>query len=338
MTTRGVAWDPQELQMVCRAYRMATENRINGADQTTLHFGDSIVRYLTDLQPRNLQPTDLRYANRVNGRESILRNLKKKVFLDIQKFQKRLLSINNKLPTGNPSETDIHCMAIAYHLGWSTGLDYSFTTSGSKHFNPATTWKNYLAYLEVRHLPKFDICPHRTIVEVQNARVNNRCNPPNIVDSDDDDIVDNAFTIDGGGNDLDGTDPPIDNNAFLELAAKPAGSTKTRGARGMQKAKVELIQHNQVQEGLTVVKDVRTDIAKITNNVVIMRHAMAKKHDLKKKAVVITLLKRKYDGMKDTNPVEAKVILKKINQKCDEQLQELENDGVEENDEVEPIE
>lgn len=93
MTTRGVAWDPEELQMVCRAYRMATLNPITGADQTALHFGDSIIRYLTDLQPQNLQPTDLRYANRVNGRESILRNLRKKVFLDIQKFLKRLLSI-----------------------------------------------------------------------------------------------------------------------------------------------------------------------------------------------------------------------------------------------------
>jgi hypothetical protein len=331
--TRGAAWDAQELQIVCRAYKMATENSINGADQTVLSFGDSLVRHLRNLQPDDLQDNDLRYANRVNARDSILRNLKKKAFLDIQKFQRRLLSIQNKRPTGNLDDIDLHCMAIANHLNWCQGLNYDYITTGIKSFNPATEWLYYLAYLEVRHLPKFDISPHRTIVEAQNVRVNNRSNgtapapapaPARtavgiVDDSDADDII-----VSNGNVDL--PTQPVVSNTFIDTADVAAGRTTPRGSRGIKKAKFELKQNHQVEEGLKTVKEVGNDISKITDNVEIIRHAMEKKHQRKYKAEVIALLQQKHDALIHTNPVEAEMIFNKINKKRDEQIEELDDD------------
>ena len=114
---------------------------------------------------------------------------------------------------------------------------------------------------------------------------------------------------------------------LVDTAGATAGPTKPRGARGVQKAKKELKQNNQIEAGLKVVKDVGGDINNISHNVSIIRKTMAKKHQRKYKAEIIKVLERKYDMMKQTNPVEAEVILKKINQKYDERLEELENDG-----------
>lgn len=328
---RGPNWDAHELQIACRAYKMATLNRIKGADQTVLHFGDSIVSYIREMQPHDLMDTDLRYANRTNARESILKNLKKKCFLDIQKFQKRLLSIKNKDPTGNINERDIHCMAIAYYLGRSNGLDYNYTTGGSKSFDPATTWIFYLAYLEVKDLPKFNICPHQTVVATQTANVNRRNSAIGIDDSDDDE----GIVVNGNDN---GNNLVAESHTLVDTAGITAGQTTPRGSRGVKKAKIELKQNNQVEAGIKAIKDVHTVISNVTHNVELIRHAMAKKHQHKYKSDVIHLLQRKHDLVKATNPVEAEVILKKINKKYDEQLAELEDDCNDDGNYVTPLE
>jgi hypothetical protein len=169
--TRGPSWDAFELQIVARAYKRATKNNIKGADQTSLGFGDSLVRYIREMQPHDLDINDLRYSNRVNGRVCIWRHLRKTVFIEINNFNRKLASVKSKNPTGNLNEKDLHCLAIANHLKKCVGIDYNYTTSGSNSFNPATTWKYYLAYMELKGLVKFDICPQKTIVQQQNHKV-----------------------------------------------------------------------------------------------------------------------------------------------------------------------
>jgi hypothetical protein len=201
--TRGPSWDAYELQIAARAFKIATTNRIKGADQAIQDFSASILRSVIETQPHDLQDTNLRCGNRA-GRDCILRNLKKTVFPDISKYQKRLKSIKTKQPTGNLIEKDVHCMAIANHLNMCHGINYDYCTFGSKSFNPVTTWKYYLAFLEVCHLKKFDPCPQKSIIEMQNEnismieraaqfkkRANNVIiddNNDSILDSDDDNL------------------------------------------------------------------------------------------------------------------------------------------------------
>jgi hypothetical protein len=169
--TRGPSWDAFELQIAARAYKIATQNRIRGADQKKTTFGDHILKLIKELQPHDLQDTDLRYGNRANGRVSILRHLKDKVFPDLTKFGKRLLSIITTDPTGGCSEKDKHCMAIANHKNWVIGMSYDYCSFGSKAFNPAEKWNHYLAWMELRLLAKFDICPQTSIIDNHNQKV-----------------------------------------------------------------------------------------------------------------------------------------------------------------------
>lgn len=133
--TKGVAWEAHELQIAARAYKMATENTISGANQTALNVGLSILCYVKQLQLRGLLDTNLWYGNCVNGETDILLYLKKKYFLNIQKFRKRLLAIENKNPTG-VNNIDIHCMTIATHLHFCLGLNYDYTKTFSQCFDP----------------------------------------------------------------------------------------------------------------------------------------------------------------------------------------------------------
>lgn len=103
------------------------------------------------MTPKDADP--LRYANRgINNMWSAIRDLINK---DVQNFSEALIMVEKSEPTGNLSEADHHCMAIAIHVKKVRGLDYSFARFGVNGFDPSTTWDNYLAFLELRHHPKF---------------------------------------------------------------------------------------------------------------------------------------------------------------------------------------
>jgi hypothetical protein len=334
--TRGVAWDAFELQVAAKAYKIATSNRISGADQTARSFGDSIVRNVRELQPTDLLDNDLRYSNRINASECILRNLKKNVFVDINKFARRLLSVENKKPTGNVSEKDKHCMAIATHLGMCTGMNYDYTTFGVKCFDPVVTWKNYLAFLELRFLPKFDVCPQKSVVDKQDAKV--MAIEEGTKGKKRDTTTDDTFdTLADNFNHLDSQDeevieikeendvPYTDYNAPALTVSMSNSNNNAKGTKGIKKSKLELKQQNNVEAGLKVMKFVGSDITKIMNNVETIRDVLTKKLQRKNETEIITLLERKYKLLKDTRPVEAAAILTKINRKYEHRLQELES-------------
>lgn len=336
---RGPSWDAQELQIAARAYKMATEDEIRGADQTTLNFGRNILRYVRQFQPRDLLNSDRRYGNRENGEVNILIYLKKKCFNSIQKFQKEVKKIERKEPSG-VSDVDIHCMAIAVHLKLASVMDYDFTAGGRKEFNPAVTWNLYLAWLEVRHLPKFTQSPQEEIVAAQTARVNQRDGVASrlsasiavLNDSDgDDDNNDNGNFINGiindDANNL-GTKMPAKTNDFNDTTAYAvtAGKSTPRAARGIQKSKEALKKNLQVVESLGHMKCVSTNISLIAKRIDVTTNAMQKKRKLQCGKEVISLLERKYKLT--TDPDEKALIMIKINQKYDERLYELEQDGI----------
>lgn len=49
--------------------------------------------------------------------------------------------------------------------------ELQFHNRWCEKFDPATVWKSYLAYLELRHLPKFLECPQQTVVAQQDDKV-----------------------------------------------------------------------------------------------------------------------------------------------------------------------
>jgi hypothetical protein len=81
------------------------------------------------------------------------------------------------LDTGNPSDADVHCMAIAHHLKMANGADTRFMTNGTFSFDPKTKWPNYMAYLELRKNPKFHHSPSAAVTKVAN---NNQPNVSNM--------------------------------------------------------------------------------------------------------------------------------------------------------------
>jgi hypothetical protein len=63
---RGLAWDWQERQIAAKAYVLATENNIVGADQKTSQFQESIYRYVQQYTPPNSDST--KYVGRTMKR------------------------------------------------------------------------------------------------------------------------------------------------------------------------------------------------------------------------------------------------------------------------------
>lgn len=151
----GKLYNIYERQLSARAWVHATLNSEHGADQKLETFQHSVYKELKKLQPE--KPESGRYCNRTPS--NIYCNLRDNVFPNIQKFMKTLMMVRNMNPTGITDEVDIHCLAIAIFKKKTSGLDYAFIQKGEECFDPKHTWDNYLAYLEVREMPKFSETP-----------------------------------------------------------------------------------------------------------------------------------------------------------------------------------
>jgi hypothetical protein len=92
---RGLAWDAIERQIAAKAYVSASENNINGADQRTSTFADTIHRYVIEYMPLDADP------KRFSGRDPkrILTFLKKDVMPDVQKFSAAIGAVQASLNT-----------------------------------------------------------------------------------------------------------------------------------------------------------------------------------------------------------------------------------------------
>jgi hypothetical protein len=346
--TRGLAWDANELQVASKAYAIATKNNIRGADQTSKKFGQDILRLVKELQPPNLKNTVLRYGNRENGHTCILRQLKDVVFPDIQKFGKKLLSIKSRDLTGNLTERDIHCMAIAVHLRKCVGVNYNYCIGGTKAITPETDWKYYLAYLEVKHLEKFDICPQKTVSENHDkkiaslekaAQLKKRSKNYDWDDDSDDGSIDNEdnnlpvqednykyYSSDEDENDENNSNKEnvvIPQNEAASVNYHAPASDKKKSV-GIKKAKLDLKKSNQFDASVLAINNVGKNITKINNNVQDIKDIIKKKAKRKNDKEMIFLLQRKYDTMKVSSPFEAERIRTKINKLYDKRLEELE--------------
>jgi hypothetical protein len=171
----GLAWDAVERQVAAKAFLAASQNCVRGADQKTAQFISSIHRYVIEFTPKNSDPR--RFFARTP--HSIFKYIKSEILPDVQKFSCSITKVNITLNTGNPTEVDVHCMAIAHHLKWTYGADTRFMTTGPMAFDPKTKWDNYLAYLELRKSPKFLDSPNMSVKKAAPATV--KKSPPGTI-------------------------------------------------------------------------------------------------------------------------------------------------------------
>jgi hypothetical protein len=156
---RGISWDAAEREVAAKAWISATANNVSGADQKESQFASAIHRYVIQFAPANADP------RKYGGRKatSIFKFLKTDVMKDVNLFSISLNKVYASKPTGHPSETDIHCMAIALHTGMTYTVNSKYMTTGELAFNPRLEWNNYLAFLVLKNHPKFFTCPNAAV-------------------------------------------------------------------------------------------------------------------------------------------------------------------------------
>jgi hypothetical protein len=140
---RGIKWTSNERTTVCLAWVNATNNNINGKDQSGEQFWKSVYENVKLMKVDYEEGT---YAGR--GQEAIKGFIKNSIFPDVQKFNASLRTIRASKPTGC-NDTEIISMAVAVHLKQASSRDYKH-----KNFN-CEAWPNYHSWMTLKLNPKF---------------------------------------------------------------------------------------------------------------------------------------------------------------------------------------
>ena len=146
---RGLGYSLHERRALAIAYINASNDSVDGADQNVPEFGAKIITNLLTLQPTGAEPGH--YVDRDETGVTQWQYLRDSVFGDIQKFNHSFLLVEQAEISGITDQEMIN-IAVALHLGRIDHPDRD-----ARDTNP-TDWTNYLAWLELRVLPKFD--PH----------------------------------------------------------------------------------------------------------------------------------------------------------------------------------
>jgi hypothetical protein len=147
---RGKQWAPVEVAALARAFVQATNNPIKGADQRTEVFIADIMSNFKRLAPAGLLPTSFTYHYRQdNPKENAYFYLRDTVFKDIMKFNSCLRIVYSSQPTGTNEQNKIN-MAVAIHMKRTNRMNYKY-----KDFDAVNEWRFYLAWCELKELPKF---------------------------------------------------------------------------------------------------------------------------------------------------------------------------------------
>jgi hypothetical protein len=287
---RGLAWDSIERQVAAKAYVTASENSVNGADQKTQQFSEAIHRYVQQFAPPNSDPR--KFSGRLPC--TIYDFLKTQVFPDVQKFSAAINMVKKSLNTGNPSEADIHCMAIAHYFQWTYGADPNYMMNGRNAFNPSSKWENYLAFLELRKSPKFFVSPSDSVKK------------PNVVSTSTttDNTVSDLSDHEGKHNSDDdkGTSKKQKMDEIISI------DCEVQSRVGQKRAKLALKEKQANEEREKHAKSVSNSIASIASSQAGMYHLMQISEHRKN----LKMLKEKYNEYKQFDREKAMSILSDI--------------------------
>jgi hypothetical protein len=162
MPPRGKQYVSAEIAAVAKAYVNATNNPLRGADQRQQVFIADLLSKLEHLAPADLNPKLVTYHHRGAAVWGYLRNT---VFKDLDKFIKALRIVYSKETSGATEQQKIN-MAVAIHTQKTKFMNYEY-----KNYDSTKEWRFYLAWLELKDDPKFQI-PYSEIpgnVSVSNA-------------------------------------------------------------------------------------------------------------------------------------------------------------------------
>lgn len=140
---RGAAWTARECAELSRAWLHATEDPIDGIDQTAASFWNKVFETFSAVSPSDA--TDKQY--RARGLRASRAKMEQ-ISADLQKFRKSLRRVRLFQPTG-VDENQKLSMAIAKHLGKRESITYD-----AKDY-PHERWINHLAYKVLQKVPKF---------------------------------------------------------------------------------------------------------------------------------------------------------------------------------------
>jgi hypothetical protein len=329
---KGVRFCSVERQVAARAYRIATENAIKGADQKLASFEADVYRHVRRHMPPGNHPGQ--YCER--SASNIVRFIKGNILNDIQKFGASLRLIKSGNPTGNVSDKDIHCMAIANHQNKCIGINYNYTTFGKLQFDPIATWDNYLAWLELKDCPKFLDSPSTTITTTHATKMNSNTNVTGKVnnhhalevlenDNENDDYTTTTTTTTkfNYGDDVESVP-----SSFAGSAKKSDG---TRSQYGIKKTKLELKKQSRDVDVMIKINGVKNEVQALNAThqqmLCMMQSSMKKQDDLE----ILKLLKIKYKAIRSIDKVKANAIKILIAQKTDDILQNYEDDNKQNN-------
>lgn len=297
-----------ERQLFARAWAVATQNSLKGADQKVESFNSSIYRILQEIEPKDAGMD--KYSNRSARNVAIC--IRDTIFPDISKFMKQLMKIKLCQPTGGLLEIDLHKMAIAVHTNRTTGMDYTFCSGGKNDIDPKHVWSNYLAYLEVRDLPKFSLQP-----DVASRRYFSDDNESG------DDEVDDTVPVNATSN---GVDAVVDNND--DFTTPTVGKSKhcslgsigvlsRRNDKYMSKKRMQMVQQEKIEKEKKdkiseVIQSSLQNLDRNNNKLVKIMSNTNKRNNIREK---IYLLKLQYNYYrKNDDGTRAKLYEKKVHE------------------------
>ena len=191
-----VVWSPEEKRIAALAWKRASADPISGADQKADIFREKVKVNIAALALHDCDKQCYHYCSTA----SIFGHLRDRVFADIQKFNSVLRLVEGANLSGVDKQQKIN-MAVAIHLKKSSLPSYLF-----KSFD-AYQWPNYLAWIELKDIPKFAVA--------KSSSSNS---------GEDDDVTDSVF------------DSSVDAE---QVASTPKPNSKSRpGGRDMAKSKM----------------------------------------------------------------------------------------------------
>ena len=158
MTVVKKHWTINEITGGAVAYLEATQNAVQGTDQTHDDFKMDLLDRWLKAAPA-IPPPDLwsdRLDRSLDGAAQLYKYIRDSIIKPLQKFNSSLRAVELSQPSGTSQDQNLN-MAYAIFMNKTKTMDYNFKDFDIKK------WKLYLSYNHLKLMPKLMLCDSTTI-------------------------------------------------------------------------------------------------------------------------------------------------------------------------------
>jgi small ubiquitin-related modifier len=184
-----IVWGSAEIAAVAKAYVDVTNNPLRDADQKQKVFIADLLSKLESLAPAGLNPKLGTYHHRGAAAWTFLSGA---CFKDVHKFiNGALLSVYLSKPSGVTEQQKING-AVAIHMKKTNYMNHEY-----KDYDATKEWRHYLAWLQLKDLPRFQNSEIQGSISASNSSDAARAHTTHKVNRSTKE--NNTFTPDSGG-------------------------------------------------------------------------------------------------------------------------------------------